>query len=192
MKAKVGDFLVVKGTTTERHDQHAEIIEVRSQDGSPPYVVRWLVTDHEAMVYPGCDAVVVTATEHTQAGRAGVRIMTLDPTAALSLYDEAWAISDYESRLVSLRTFWADDGLYVDPDVPEGVRGPEALATEIERQLKLYPGMSIVSSAADVLGDRAWFRWSATLGTGESFTGVDFVEFAPDGRIARLTGFYEP
>jgi hypothetical protein len=120
------------------------------------------------------------------------RTMTLDPTATLSLYDEAWAISDYESRLVSLRTFWADDGLYVDPDVPEGVRGPEALATEIERQLKLYPGMSIVSSAADVLGDRAWFRWSATLGTGESFTGVDFVEFAPDGRIARLTGFYEP
>ena len=61
MKAKVGDFLVVNGTTTERHDQHAEIIEVRSQDGSPPYVVRWLVTDHEATVYPGSDAVVVTA-----------------------------------------------------------------------------------------------------------------------------------
>jgi len=118
--------------------------------------------------------------------------MTLDPTATLSLYDEAWAISDYESRLVSLRTFRADDGLYVDPDVPKGVRGPEALATEIERQLKLYPGMSIVSSAPDVLGDRAWLRWTATLGTGESFNGVDFVEFAPDGQIARLTGFYEP
>ena len=118
--------------------------------------------------------------------------MTLDPTAALRLYDEAWTIPDYESRLELLRKIWADDGLYVDPDVPEGVRGPEALATEIERQLKLYPGISIVSSAHDVLGDRAWFRWSATLGTGESFQGVDFVEFAPDGRIARLTGFYEP
>ena len=118
--------------------------------------------------------------------------MTLDPTAALRLYDEAWTIPDYESRLVSLRTIWADDGLYLDPDVPEGARGPEALATVIDRQLELYPGMSIVSSAPDVLGDRAWFRWSATLGTGESFTGVDFVEFAPDGRIARLTGFYEP
>ena len=59
--------------------------------------------------------------------------MTLDPTTALSLFDEAWAISDYESRLVSLRTFWADDGLDVDPDVPEGARGPEAFATEIER-----------------------------------------------------------
>ena len=54
-----------------------------------------------------------------------------------------------------------------------------------------HPGMSIASSAPDVLGDRAWFRWKATLGTGESFQGVDFVEFAPDGRIARLTGFYE-
>ena len=117
--------------------------------------------------------------------------MTLDPTTVLRLFVEAWKISDRESRLVSLRTFWADDGLYLDPDVPEGVRGPEALATEIERQLALYPGMSIVSSAPDVLGDRAWFRWSATLGTGESFRGVDFVEFAPDGRIARLTGFYE-
>ena len=118
--------------------------------------------------------------------------MTLDPTDSLRLFDEAWTIPDYETRLLSLRTFWADDGLYLDPDVPEGVRGPEALATEIDRQLKLYPGMSIVSSAPDFLGDRAWFRWSATLGTGESFTGVDFVEFAPDGRIARPTGFYEP
>jgi hypothetical protein len=76
MKAKVGDYLVVKGTTTERHDQHAEIIEVRSKDGSPPYVVRWLVTGHQATVYPGSDAVVVTAAEHVDAaqraaGRAG-------------------------------------------------------------------------------------------------------------------------
>ncbi|ORB84803.1 hypothetical protein B1987_14540 [Mycobacterium kansasii] len=69
MKAKVGDYLVVKGTTTERHDQHAEITEVRSQDGSPPYVVRWLVTGHEATVYPGSDAVVVSAAEHEEAAR---------------------------------------------------------------------------------------------------------------------------
>ena len=69
MKANIGDYLVVKGTTTERHDQHAEIIEVRSQDGSPPYVVRWLATGHEATVYPGSDAVVVTAAEPTEASR---------------------------------------------------------------------------------------------------------------------------
>jgi len=117
--------------------------------------------------------------------------MSLDPTDTLRLYGEAWAIPEHESRLELLRKIWADDGLYLDPDVPEGARGPEALATVIDAQLEQYPGMSIVSSAPDVLGDRAWFRWSATLGTRESFTGVDFVEFAPDGRIARLTGFYE-
>jgi hypothetical protein len=117
--------------------------------------------------------------------------MTLDPTAALHRYGEAWAILDYESRLEVLREIWSDDGLYVDPDEPEGARGPEALARTIDAQLELYPGMSLVSSTPDVLGDRAWFRWTATLGTGETFTGVDFVEFAPDGRIARLTGFYE-
>ncbi|WKG01453.1 DUF1918 domain-containing protein [Mycolicibacterium sp. HK-90] len=74
MKAHVGDFLVVKGTTTEQHEQHAEILEVRNEDGSPPYVVRWLVTGHEATVYPGPDAVVVSAAEHSRAAeRAAAR-----------------------------------------------------------------------------------------------------------------------
>jgi hypothetical protein len=63
MKAKVGDFLVIKGTTVEMSDQRGVITEVRSADGSPPYVVRWLSTDHIATVYPGSDAVVVTASE---------------------------------------------------------------------------------------------------------------------------------
>lgn len=67
MKAKVGDLLVVKGTTVERHDQRAVITEVRSDDGSPPYVVRWLANDHIATVYPGPDALVVTAAEQAAA-----------------------------------------------------------------------------------------------------------------------------
>jgi hypothetical protein len=69
MKAKVGDFLVVKGTTTAQHEQHAEILEVRTEDGSPPYLVRWLVTGHDATVYPGTDAVVVSADEHARAAK---------------------------------------------------------------------------------------------------------------------------
>lgn len=63
MKANVGDFLVIKGTTVEQHDQRGVITEVRSADGSPPYVVRWLANDHIATVYPGPDALVVTAAE---------------------------------------------------------------------------------------------------------------------------------
>lgn len=63
MKAKVGDLLVIKGTTVDRPDQRGLITEVHSQDGSPPYVVRWLDTDHVATVFPGPDAVVLTVDE---------------------------------------------------------------------------------------------------------------------------------
>ncbi|SRX93023.1 putative signal transduction protein with CBS domains [Frankia symbiont of Datisca glomerata] [Mycobacterium shimoidei] len=67
MKAKVGDWLVIKGTTIDRPDQRGLITEVHSPDGSPPYVVRWLDSDHEATVFPGPDAIVVTAEEQQEA-----------------------------------------------------------------------------------------------------------------------------
>lgn len=67
MKAKVGDWLVIKGATIDRPDQRGLIIEVHSSDGSPPFVVRWLETDHVATVFPGLDAVVVTAEEQEEA-----------------------------------------------------------------------------------------------------------------------------
>lgn len=63
MKAKAGDWLVIKGATLDAPDQRGLITEVRSNDGAPPYVVRWLATDHEATVFPGPDALVVTAAE---------------------------------------------------------------------------------------------------------------------------------
>jgi uncharacterized protein DUF1918 len=69
MKAKVGDWLVIKGTTIDRPDQRGLITEVHSSDGSPPYVVRWLDTDHVATVFPGPDAVVVTVDEQKAADK---------------------------------------------------------------------------------------------------------------------------
>ena len=67
MKANVGDWLVIKGTTTERSEQRGLITEVHSADGSPPYVVRWLATGHVATVVPGLDAIVVTPEEQEAA-----------------------------------------------------------------------------------------------------------------------------
>jgi hypothetical protein len=67
MKAKVGDWLVIKGATVEQADQRGEITEIRSPDGSPPYVVRWFSTDNEATVYPGPDALVVNPAEQAAA-----------------------------------------------------------------------------------------------------------------------------
>jgi hypothetical protein len=67
MKAEVGDWLVIKGVAVDRPDRRGLITEVHSADGSPPYVVRWLDDEHEATVFPGSDAVIVTAAEQEAA-----------------------------------------------------------------------------------------------------------------------------
>jgi Domain of unknown function (DUF1918) len=67
MRAKAGDWLVIKGTTIDEPDTRGLITEVHSPDGSPPYVVHWLDTDHVATVFPGPDAIIVTAQEQEAA-----------------------------------------------------------------------------------------------------------------------------
>ncbi|MDH2413035.1 DUF1918 domain-containing protein [Nocardioides sp. CER19] len=55
MHANVGDHLMVEGHTVGEARREGEVMEVRGDDGSPPYVVRW--TDgHEGLVWPGPDA----------------------------------------------------------------------------------------------------------------------------------------
>lgn len=58
MFATVGDRLVVRSLHVDGPQRDAEIIEVRHPDGSPPYVVRWSDSGHEALVYPGPDAYI--------------------------------------------------------------------------------------------------------------------------------------
>ena len=71
MKAQVGDWLVIKGTTLDKADQRGLIEEVHSADGSPPYVVRWIANDHVATVFPGPDALIVTPEEQQAAYERG-------------------------------------------------------------------------------------------------------------------------
>jgi hypothetical protein len=67
MHAQPGDWLVIKGPRVDAPDQRGRIIEVRSADGTPPYVVRWTADDHVSTVFPGPDAVVLTAAEEQAA-----------------------------------------------------------------------------------------------------------------------------
>ena len=73
MKANVGDWLVMKGLTIGHSEQRGLIVEVHSEDGSPPYVVRWLDSDHLVTVFPGPDAIVVTAAEQEVADERAMR-----------------------------------------------------------------------------------------------------------------------
>lgn len=60
MRARVGDRLVVEGRTAETPRQEGEVIEVRGEDGAPPYVIRW-GDGHEGLAFPGPDAHIVPA-----------------------------------------------------------------------------------------------------------------------------------
>ncbi|GLW20701.1 MULTISPECIES: DUF1918 domain-containing protein [Microbispora] len=60
MQAAVGDRLVVHSAVVGEHEKHGEIIEVRGPEGGPPFLVRF-EDGHEALVFPGPDAVVVAA-----------------------------------------------------------------------------------------------------------------------------------
>ncbi|MEV4624230.1 DUF1918 domain-containing protein [Asanoa sp. NPDC049573] len=50
MKAKVGGRLILD------HRRHGVVIALKHDDGSPPYVVRWLDNRREALVFPGADS----------------------------------------------------------------------------------------------------------------------------------------
>lgn len=63
MRAHEGDWLVVDRATIGQEPLRGLITEVRSEDGRPPYLVRWTDDDHTALVFPGPDAHVLTHAE---------------------------------------------------------------------------------------------------------------------------------
>jgi len=66
MQARVGDRLIVECDPART----GLIIAVPHADGSPPYIVKWLVDGHIAMVSPGQFArIIPAATTGPAAGR---------------------------------------------------------------------------------------------------------------------------
>jgi hypothetical protein len=53
MKANVGDRLVMEGIHVGEPRRVGVILELRHPDGTPPYLVRWLDSGHEGLIFPG-------------------------------------------------------------------------------------------------------------------------------------------
>lgn len=53
MNAERGDWLVVEPPHVGEHGRRGLIVDVRDPAGAPPYLVRWVDTDHETLVFPG-------------------------------------------------------------------------------------------------------------------------------------------
>jgi hypothetical protein len=57
MFARIGDRLIVEGDLARA----GLIIGIPHEDGSPPYIVKWLANGHIAMVSPGQFARIIPA-----------------------------------------------------------------------------------------------------------------------------------
>ena len=119
--------------------------------------------------------------------------MTIDPFAAYTSYSAAWNEKhDPDAREKLLDQAWSQDGSFFDEDTPDGFVGREALSQYIADTHEAMPGLVITeTSEPQVLGNRLRVRWVAARGDTQMYTGTDFVEFAEDGRVSRVTMFYD-
>jgi hypothetical protein len=53
LRAEVGDLLVIDEGGPAGMPNVGVIIDVRSADGSPPYLVRWIAGEYESTILPG-------------------------------------------------------------------------------------------------------------------------------------------
>jgi hypothetical protein len=111
----------------------------------------------------------------------------LRPEDAYELYERAW--NEPAGALALLEECWAQDGVYADDEVPAGVVGRTALVDLIAATHEALPGFRVWgTSPPRLLAGRIGITWSGEGGDPqESSAGTDVIEFAPDGRIARVT-----
>ena len=57
MQAQVGDHLLMRGRTVGERPTEVEVVEVRGQDGAPPYLIKF-DDGHTGLFFPGPDTLV--------------------------------------------------------------------------------------------------------------------------------------
>lgn len=67
--ASTGDWLLVRARTDSLRPRRGHILEVRGQQGTPPYLVRWADTGAQALVFPGPDTQVMSGAELSELDR---------------------------------------------------------------------------------------------------------------------------
>jgi hypothetical protein len=109
----------------------------------------------------------------------------------VKIYCDAWGEPDVAKRRQLLQRVWAEDATYTDPATNQ-IKGREALVNHISAHLQKYSGSTIVpASHANVHHGMLRFSWQFVLSDGKVQTeGIDFGELAPDGRIAKIVGFF--
>jgi len=115
-----------------------------------------------------------------------------ETTEIVKQYVAAWNEADTAKRDALLAVCWAEDGVYVDPNVE--VFGRENLSRHIAKVQAARPGaylefMSGIQTHHSVLR----FLWRLVRADGtRGDTSIDVGEIGPDGRIIKMIGFFGP
>jgi len=123
----------------------------------------------------------------------GVRTIGAEQAVrCIDSYIDAWNQSDPELRRLTLAQVMTDDATYRDPAQVLGSR--EALANYIGQVHAKLPGRRVVrTSSVDVHHLDCRFNWQLIQPDGtRGADSVDFAEFARDGRLRHVVGFFGP
>jgi Domain of unknown function (DUF1918) len=69
MRAHVGDELTVESTVPVPTSRVGTIVGLKNADGSPPYLVHWVVGDYDSLIFPHPGTRMTV--RHREARRAG-------------------------------------------------------------------------------------------------------------------------
>jgi len=107
MKARPGDHIILAAPTVDRPVRDGEVVEVRGNDGGPPYVVRWS-DGHEGLLYPGPGSVLrVSAGDQAPEGTNGAPAPA--PVAAPATATGSSARHHVKDWQVRISVFGSDD-----------------------------------------------------------------------------------
>jgi hypothetical protein len=123
----------------------------------------------------------------------------MDHQDTVKQYAHAWGLRTEADIRAALAECWADTGSYTDPTT-DPVVGVDGLTRHILDFVEQFPDVALNPTsgldAHHTVGRFSWMMSSPTpivvdgVDLGTHLPGQDFVEFAEDGRIQRIVGFF--
>jgi len=116
---------------------------------------------------------------------------TTTPLATVvEAYLGMWNETDAAVRAQLIETAWVDTGYYQDPLLE--AKGHDGLSAMVAGFHDQYPGYAFRQAGGiDAHHELARFGWELVAPDGSVFiAGIDVAAIAPDGRLARIAGFF--
>lgn len=115
----------------------------------------------------------------------------MNDSDGIGAYGQAWLEPDADRRRALLERAWQEDAVYSDPT--DHLEGRDALVAHIGAfQQAMAGGRVEITTEATRHHDSAHFHWQMKDAHGGLvLSGFDVVQLDAEGRISRLTGFFD-